>query len=101
MRRALALAMWDLDGSQTFDKATVEAVLTGVAERLNRKFRDLARVFYVALTGSPTSVPLYDALVLLGRDIVRERLRSALNTLGAPTASEQKIWRAAPVAVVS
>jgi glutamyl-tRNA synthetase len=102
MRRALALAMWDLDGSQTFDKATVEAVLTGVAERLNRKFRDLARVFYVALTGSPTSVPLYDALVLLGRDIVRERLRSALNTLGAPTAAEQKNWRAAPApAVVS
>jgi glutamyl-tRNA synthetase len=94
MRRALALAMWDLDASQTFDKATVEAVLAGVAERLNRKFRDIARVFYVTLSGSPTSVPLYDALVLLGRDISRERLRGALNTLGAPTAAEQKAWRA-------
>jgi len=98
MRRALALAMWDLDASQTFDKATVEAVLGSVAERLNRKFRDIARVFYVTLTGSPTSVPLYDALVLLGRDIARERLRGALTTLGAPTAAEQKAWRAAPVA---
>jgi glutamyl-tRNA synthetase len=94
MRRALALAMWDLDASQTFDKATVEAVLGSVAERLSRKFRDIARVFYVALTGSPTSVPLYDALVLLGRDIVRERLRAALSALGAPTAAEQKAWRA-------
>jgi glutamyl-tRNA synthetase len=102
MRRALALAMWDLDASQTFDKATVEAVLTSVAERLARKFRDIARVFYVTLTGSPTSVPLYDALVLLGRDIARERLRAALNTLGAPTAAEQKAWRAAqPPAVVA
>lgn len=99
VRRALALAMWDLDASQTFDKATVESVLGAVAERLNRKFRDLARVFYVALTGSPTSVPLYDALVLLGRDICRERLRGALNALGAPTAAEQKAWRAAPAAV--
>jgi glutamyl-tRNA synthetase len=86
--------MWDLDASQTFDKATVEAVLGSVAERLSRKFRDIARVFYVALTGSPTSVPLYDALVLLGRDIVRERLRAALSALGAPTAAEQKAWRA-------
>jgi len=30
MRRALALAMWDLDASQTFDKATVEAVLAAL-----------------------------------------------------------------------
>jgi glutamyl-tRNA synthetase len=100
IRRALALAMWDLDALQTFDKSAVETVLTGVAERLNRKFRDIARAFYVTLTGSPTSVPLYDALVLLGRDIARERLRGALNTLGAPTAAEQKAWRAAPAPAV-
>ena len=94
IRQAVALAMWDLDEAQTFDKTVVEAVLKGVAERLGRKFRDLARVFYVVLTGSPTSVPLFDALELLGRDICRERLRNALDTLGAPTAKEQKEWRA-------
>ncbi len=100
IRRAIALAMWDLDASQTFDKTTVEAVLKGVSDRLERKFRDLARVFYVVLTGSPTSVPLFDALELLGRDICRERLRNALDTLGAPTAKEQKEWRAAPAPAV-
>jgi glutamyl-tRNA synthetase len=46
------------------------------------------------LTGSPTSVPLFDAAELLGRDLCRERLRTALETLGAPTAAEQKAWRA-------
>jgi glutamyl-tRNA synthetase len=61
---------------------------------MGRKFRDLARVFYVVMTGSPTSVPLFDALELLGRDICRERLRNALDTLGTPTAKEQKEWRA-------
>jgi glutamyl-tRNA synthetase len=97
VRRALALAMWDLDAVQHFDKATVEVVLKSVAERLERKFRDLARLYYVALTGSPTSVPLFDAAELLGRDICRERLRSALDILGAPSASEQKAWRAGSV----
>ena len=94
MRQAVALAMWDLDESQTFDKGVVEAVLKSVADRMGRKFRDLSRAFYVVMTGSPTSVPLFDALELLGRDICRERLRTALNTLGAPTAKEQKEWRA-------
>ena len=66
-----------------------------MAERLGCKLRDVARLFYVALTGSPTSVPLFDAAELLGRDLCRERLRNALDTLGAPSANEQKMWRAA------
>ena len=93
-RRALAIAMWELDAAQTFDKSTVEAVLKDASARLDRKLRDVARLFYIVLTGSPTSVPLFDAAELLGRDICRERLRTALNTLGPPTASEQKSWRA-------
>ena len=94
VRRALALTMWELDAAHQFDRTTVEAVLKGVAERLERKFRDLARVFYVVLTGSPTSVPLFDAAELLGRDICRERLRNALDRLGGVSASEQRAWRA-------
>jgi glutamyl-tRNA synthetase len=101
VRRAIALAMWELDASQTFDKATVEVVLKDVAGRLDRKLRDVARLFYVVMTGSPTSVPLFDALELLGRDLCRERLRNALDTLGAPTAAEQKAWRAAPAPAVT
>src|SRR6202012_4562339 len=50
LRQAIALAMWDLDEAQTFDKAVVEAVLKSVADRMGRKIRDLSRVFYVVLT---------------------------------------------------
>jgi glutamyl-tRNA synthetase len=97
VRRALALAMWDLDAAQHFDKATVEAVFKSVADRLEKKFRDLARLFYVVLTGKPASVPLFDAAELLGRDICRERLRNALDTLGRPSSSEERAWRASGI----
>jgi glutamyl-tRNA synthetase len=92
-RRALALGMWELDATEPFDAVAIDGVLKGVAERLGRKFRDLARLYYVAVTGSPTSVPLFDAMELLGRDICRERLRNALDVLGAPSANEQRAWR--------
>jgi len=91
--RALALAMWDLDASQTFDKATVEAVLGSVAERLSRKFRDIARVFYVALTAarrpcrSTTPWCCSVATSFASGCAPPERAR-------APTAAEQKAWRA-------
>lgn len=94
VRKALALAMWGLDGERAFDLATIERVLKGIAEALAVKFRDLSRVYYVAMTGSTTGLPLYDSLELLGRDLVRERFRVALDALGGVSAKEQKEWTA-------
>jgi glutamyl-tRNA synthetase len=93
IRKALALAMWWIDTERTFDKETIERVLKGVGEILGRKFRDLARVYYVAMTGSPTSLPLFDSMELLGRDIVRERFRVAIAAVGGVSNAEQKEWQ--------
>ncbi len=96
VRKALALAMWRLDAERSFDKATVERVLKGAGETLGVKFRDLSRVYYIAMTGSPTSLPLFDSMELLGRDISRERFRVALDALGGVSAKEQKEWQRLP-----
>lgn len=94
-RQAYQLALWQLDQLTVWDRATIEETLRQVSSQVNVKLRDLARVFYVAITGSPTSVPLFDAMALLGRDICRERLRQALQTLGPVTAREADEWKAA------
>ncbi len=94
LRKAFALAMWGFDALHAWDLTEIEGVLTGVARTLGRKFRDVARPFYVAITGSPTSVPLYDAIDMLGRDVVRERLRHALELLGGVSGAEQRAWKA-------
>jgi len=93
LRKAYQLASWGFDAVTYWDVPQIEGVLKGVAETLGRKFRDVAKPFYVAITGSPTSVPLYDAIELLGRDLVRERLRFALELLGGVSAAEQKAWK--------
>ena len=93
LRKAYQLALFGVDGARAWDLPSVEAILKGVAEVLGKKFRDVARPFYVAVTGSPTSVPLYDSMVLLGRDVVRERLRHALELLGMPSKKELEEWK--------
>jgi glutamyl-tRNA synthetase len=93
LRQAYQLALWELDALRTFDVAGIEATLKRVAEAIGKKFRDVARPFYVAVTGSPTSIPLYDSMELLGRDVVRERLRNALELLGAPSKKEADEWK--------
>ncbi len=93
VRQALTLAMWDLDALREWNVQGIETVLKRVGDVLGKKFRDVARPFYVAITGSPTSVPLFDAIELLGRDMARERLRVALDVLGAPSKKEQDEWK--------
>jgi glutamyl-tRNA synthetase len=92
-RRAMALIMWTLDALPQWELGGIEFTIDRVAASLGRKPREIARPLYVAITGSPTSIPLYDSMELLGRDMTRERLRGALETLGAPTKREQDDWR--------
>ena len=96
IRKALALAMWRLDAERSFDLATIERVLKGVGETLGRKFKDLVRVYYIAMSGSPTSLPLFDSMELLGRDLARERFRTALDAFGGVSQKEQKEWQREP-----
>jgi glutamyl-tRNA synthetase len=95
LRRCLALALWELDALADWNVSGIEAAIKRIADALGKKVRDVARPLYVAITGSPTSIPLYDSMELLGRDLVRERLRNALDLLGAPTRREQEAWMSA------
>jgi glutamyl-tRNA synthetase len=45
------------------------------------RFRDVVRAYYVAVTGSPTSVPLFDAMEILGKNESLRRLETALERL--------------------
>lgn len=94
IRQALALAQIEFDAIVSWNVSALDASLKRIAGSLTKKLREVMRPFYVAITGSPTSVPLYDAMELLGRDIVRERLRVALELLGKPSAKELEEWRA-------
>jgi glutamyl-tRNA synthetase len=83
MRRAFSLALTEFDGLPVWDAFAIEGAIGRIAAELEKKTREVARPFYVAITGSPTSIPLYDSMELLGRDLVRERLRHALKLLEA------------------
>jgi len=92
MRQAYWLAMAEFDALPAWHMKEIEAVLRRVADAIGVKFRDAVRAFYVAITGSPTSIPLFDSMEMLGRDMVRERLRGALDVLGLPSKKEQDEW---------
>ncbi len=93
LRKAFVLATAAFDALPVWEFAAIEGAVRHVAELLGAKLRDVVRPFYVAVTGTPQSVPLFDAMVLLGRDLVRERLRVALQTLGGAGKAESEAWK--------
>lgn len=69
------------DDPVTWNQAAIgERLKTATAEG-GWKFKDVARLFYIAITGSPTSVPLFDAMEILGKVESLRRLRIAMEAL--------------------
>jgi glutamyl-tRNA synthetase len=91
-RAAYTLGLQQFDGMIDWNRDGVEATLRRTAEVLDAKLKDVIRPFYIAITGSAQGVPLFDAITHLGRDIIRERLRHAMELLGPATSKEMKAW---------
>ena len=93
-RAAYTLALQQFDAIVEWSKDGVDAALRKTAAALEIKLKDMIRTFYLAVFGSPQGVPLFDAITHLGRDILRERLRHAMELLGPATKKESEAWAA-------
>jgi glutamyl-tRNA synthetase len=93
LRKLFVLALAVFDGLPEWEFDAISAAVTRLAEIVGAKVRDVVRPFYVAITGNAQSLPLYDSMLLLGRDLVRERLRVALERLGGATNAETEAWK--------
>ena len=94
-RAAYTLALQQFDALIEWNKEGVDAALRKTATALEIKLKDMIRAFYLAVLGAPQGVPLFDAITHLGRDILRERLRHAMELLGPASKKEAEAWTAA------
>lgn len=67
-----------LEALEVWDKESVEAALRGLAEERGLKPRTAFAPFYVAISGSTVSAPVFDLMTLVGRDECVARLRIAV-----------------------
>ncbi len=93
LRQAFVIALALIDAAPDWHKAGAEAMIRTIAATLGLKLKDVVRPFYLAITGSTHSVPLFDSIAILGRDLVRERTRGALEILGGATKIESEAWK--------
>jgi len=90
LKEVLQIAIWNLESEKSFTADAIEKVFRELAERFDTPLRDLSRPFYVAITGAKASTPLFQSMEILGLDLVRMRLRRAIESLGGISAKKMK-----------
>jgi glutamyl-tRNA synthetase len=79
--RILKLAEWEFERLQDWNGEAIGSVFKDMAETEELKLKQLMPTFFVAISGSTVSLPLFESMAILGPDLCRSRLRKALETL--------------------
>lgn len=90
VKKILQFALWDLEQLQEWQRATLNQLFVDLAARLNKKIREVLAPMFVAISGKPVSPPLFASMEILGPDIVRARVRHAINLLGGVSKKQTK-----------
>jgi glutamyl-tRNA synthetase len=82
VQRHLQFALWRLEALRDWERDAIFATLKQLADALGIKIKVLLAPLFVAVSGTTASFSVMDAMVLLGPDMSRMRLRHAIEVLG-------------------
>ena len=71
----------ELDALRPFAVATIEPAVRAYTEKIAWKTKELFMTIRVAITGRSAAPPLFDTMEVLGKELVRRRLRTAAQQL--------------------
>jgi glutamyl-tRNA synthetase len=78
-RTVLATARRALEAVAVFDAGSVEAALREVPAMADAKPKVVFQLVRVAVTGTTVSLPLFESIALLGRDVTLQRIDASLS----------------------
>ena len=84
------LLVWEMDSLTDWNKDAILNTVKALADNAGLKMKSYLQPVFVAISGSTTSTSVLDAMVILGPDMSRARLRFALNLLTNGQGSSKK-----------
>ena len=89
-RRILLFSLWSLETIPDWNRDAIETCFQQLAEKMDCKIRDFLFPLFVAVSGKPVSLSVFDSIAVLGLDLTRARLRTAIEALGGISGKQQK-----------
>lgn len=90
MVRLLQFLVWRLENVRSWDKESLLSEVKLLSGYLELKMKAFLAPVFIAVTGSQTSTSVMDAMVILGSDMTRARLRHAIAVLGGASKKQTK-----------
>ncbi len=90
VKKTLQFALWDLEKVTVWERDALNDLFTDLADRMGLKIREVLAPMFIAVSGKPVSPPLFDSMALLGPDMVRARVRHAIDVLGGVSKKQAK-----------
>lgn len=88
--RLLQFLIWRLESVSHWDKEALLTEVKALAAHFELKMKAFLAPVFIAVTGSATSTSVMDAMVILGSDMTRARLRHACVVLGGVSKKQAK-----------
>ncbi len=73
----------DIEKMIEWNVEAIDAELRAVADKLEKKLRVVTPPLFIAMSGSSRSLPLFDSMAILGRSVVRQRLKIAATVVAS------------------
>jgi glutamyl-tRNA synthetase len=78
----MQFVLWRLEAQQDWSRDALFAALKDLAEAMDLKPKALFSPLFVALSGEKVAYSIPDSMAILGPDMTRARLRSAIEACG-------------------
>lgn len=88
LKEILQVTLWSLEKLRSWERDAIYGVFKGLSEQYDMKMKVFTKLFFVVFTGTEEGLPLFDSMVLLGSDLCRRRIISAMDVLGGPPAGK-------------
>ena len=79
--RLIKVAEWEFEKLRGWTGEAIGSVFNRMAEVEELKLKQFMPTFFIAISGSTVSLPLFESMAILGPDLCRSRLRRALESL--------------------
>jgi len=77
----LQTAQWELERMDDWTVEAIKDVFMRLSEKEDLKLKELMPLFFVTMAGSKVALPVFDSMVVLGKDMCLRRLQYALDAL--------------------
>lgn len=88
--KLLQFLVWRFEAVPAWHKEALLAEVKVLAEYFGIKMKAFLAPVFIAITGSTSSTSVMDAMAILGSDVTRARLRSAIEVLGGVSKKQAK-----------